>query len=192
MKEFSINTPEQFQQLYGRYYKVMMLYALKMTDDQDAAEDLVQNVFLTLWESREAFHEEASARSYLYLTIRHRIIDQVRHAKVEGKYKNYVLKGAGDMLAAEEDEEVFTYEVYRRLFDAINELPPRQRELFLLYMQGKKNAEIAQVMNITEETIRVQRKRALKTLRKKMGDKDDLLLFLLFLANDFIVFSAFS
>ncbi|HBF06268.1 MAG TPA: RNA polymerase sigma-70 factor [Prevotella sp.] len=176
MKEFSINTPEQFQQLYGRYYKVMMLYALKMTDDQDAAEDLVQNVFLTLWENRETFHEEASVRSYLYLTIRRRVIDQARHAKVEGKYKSYVLKGAGDMLMAEEDDEIFTNEVYHRLFDAINELPPRQRELFLLYMQGKKNAEIAQAMNITEETIRVQKKRALKTLRKKMGDRSDLLL----------------
>lgn len=181
MKEFSINTPEQFQQLYGRYYKVMMLYALKMTDDRDAAEDLVQNVFLSFWENRATFHEESSVRSYLYLTVRRRIIDQVRHAKVEGKYKSYVLKGAGDMLEVQDDEEVFTNEVYRRLFDAINELPPRQRELFLLYMQGKKNAEIAQVMNITEETIRVQKKRALKTLRKKMGDKGDLLLlFLLF------------
>ncbi len=179
MKGFSIDTPEQFRQLYGRYYKVMMLYALKMTDDRDAAEDLVQNVFLALWESRETFHDEASVNSFLYLTIRRRIIDQVRHAKVEGKYKNYLLKGAGDMLTAEEDEEVFTNEVYRRLFEAINELPPRQRELFLLYMQGKKNAEIAQVMNITEETIRVQKKRALKTLRKKMDDTGDLFLLLL-------------
>lgn len=179
MIEFSINTPEQFKQLYGRYYKVMMLYALKMTVDRDAAEDLVQSVFLALWENRATFHDEASVHSYLYLTIRRRIIDQARHAKVEGKYRNYVLKGADDMLTAEEDEEVFTNEVYRRLFDAINELPPRQRELFLLYMQGKKNAEIAQVMNITEETIRVQKKRALKTLRKKMGDAGDLFLLLL-------------
>ena len=181
MEEFSINTPEQFQQLYGRYYKVMMLYALKMTDDREAAEDLVQNVFLGLWENRETFHEESPVRSYLYLTIRRRIIDQMRHAKVEGKYKSYVLKGAGDMLEVQDDEEIFTNEVYCRLFDAINELPPRQRELFLLYMQGKKNAEIAQVMNITEETIRVQKKRAIKTLRKKMGDKNDL--FLLFLLS---------
>lgn len=179
MREFSIRTPEQFQQLYGRYYKVMMLYALKNTADRQAAEDLVQNVFLSLWENRDSFREEASVRSYLYLTIRRRVIDQMRHAKVEGKYKNYVLKESGDMLAVEDDEDVFTNEVYRRLFDAINELPHRQRELFLLYMQGKKNAEIAQVMNITEETIRVQKKRALKTLRKKMGDAGDLFLLLL-------------
>lgn len=179
MNEFSINTPEQFQQLYGRYYKVMMLYALKMTDDRDAAEDLVQSVFLALWENRETFNDEAAVRSYLYLTVRRRIIDQVRHARVEGKYKNFVLKGAGDVSTAEEDEEVFTNEVYRRLFDAINELPPRQRELFLLYMQGKKNAEIAQVMNITVETIRVQKKRALKTLREKMNDTVELFLLLL-------------
>lgn len=181
MREFSINTPEQFQLLYGRYYKVLMLYALKTTDDRETAEDLVQNVFLSLWENRETFHDEASVRSYLYLTVRRRIIDQSRHAKVEGKYKSFVLNEADHLQVAEDDEEVFTQEVYRRLFDAINELPPRQRELFLLYMQGKKNAEIAQAMHITEETIRVQKKRALKTLRQKMGDKDDLLLLLLLL-----------
>ncbi len=179
MREFSINTPEQFQLLYGRYYKVLMLYAFKMTDDRDAAEDIVQNVFLGLWEKRETFHDEESVRSYLYLTVRCRVIDQVRRAKVEGKYKSYAQKEAAEMLDAQAEEDVFTHEVYRRLFDAINELPPRQRELFLLYMQGKKNAEIAQVMDITEETIRAHKKRALKTLRQKMGGKDDLLLLLL-------------
>lgn len=157
----------------------MVLYALKNTVDQETAEDLVQNVFLSLWEKRDEFHEEASVRSYLYLTIRRRVIDQLRHSKVECRYKKYVLKGTDDMLTIEDDEDVFTNEVYRRLFDSINELPPRQRELFLLYMQGKKNAEIAQMMNVTEETIRVQKKRALKTLREKMGDKDNLLLLLL-------------
>lgn len=178
---FCINTSEQFQQLYSRYYKVLMLYALKMTEDRETAEDLVQNVFLGLWENRETFQNEASVRSYLYLTVRRRLIDSVRHAKVEDKYRDLIQNETDCQQMMQEEDEMFTNEVYRRLFEAINELPPRQRELFLLYMQGKKNAEIAQVMNITAETIRVQKKRALKTLRKKLEDSTDLLLLFILL-----------
>lgn len=181
MEGFLIDTPDKFQQLYGKYYKAMMLYALRMVTDRDVAEDLVQNVFLRLWERRDTFMEESAVRSFLYLNLRHHVVDYVRHAKVEDKYKAFV-KGEYVMeLPIGEEEERFANEIYVRLFEAINELPSRQRELFLLYMQGKKNAEIAQVMHITEETIRVQKKRAIKTLRKKMGDRDEmLLLFFLF------------
>lgn len=97
----------------------------------------------------------------------------------KGNYKEYALGNDEATEAAWEDSEAFKSEIYRRLMEAINELPPRQREIFLHYMQGKKNTEIAQMMNISEETIRVQRKRALKTLRKKVGDK--YIIFLLFL-----------
>lgn len=179
MESFSINNTESFRQLYSRYYKALMLYAMKMTEDEETAEDLVQNVFLHLWENRDVFDDENMVRNFLYLSVRRRAIDHARHVKVEGKYKEYALGSDEATEAAWEDSEAFKSEIYRRLMEAINELPPRQREIFLHYMQGKKNREIAQMMNISEETIRVQRKRALKTLRKKVGDK--YIIFLLFL-----------
>ena len=179
MESFNINNTESFRQLYSRYYKALMLYAMKMTEDEETAEDLVQNVFLHLWENRDLFDSEDAVRNFLYLSVRHRAIDHARHVKVEDKYREYALGKDEASEAAWEDSEAFKSEIYRRLMDAINELPPRQREIFLHYMEGKKNAEIAQAMHITEETIRVQRKRALKTLRKKVGDK--YIIFLLFL-----------
>lgn len=179
MESFSINNTESFRQLYSRYDKALMLYAMKMTEDEETAEDIVQNVFLHLWENREIFDDENVVRNFLYLSVRRRAIDHARHVKVEGKYKEYALGNDEATEAAWEDSEAFKSEIYRRLMEAINELPPRQREIFLHYMQGKKNTEIAQMMNISEETIRVQRKRALKTLRKKVGDK--YIIFLLFL-----------
>ena len=58
MESFSINNTESFRQLYSRYYKALMLYAMKMTEDEETAEDIVQNVFLHLWENREIFDDE--------------------------------------------------------------------------------------------------------------------------------------
>lgn len=179
MESLSINNTEIFRQLYSRYYKALMLYAMKLTGNEKTAEDLVQNVFLNLWENRDVFDDEDAVRNFLYLSVRHRAIDHARHVRVEDKYRGYALGNDEAFETAWEDSEAFKSEIYRRLVDAINELPPRQREIFLHYMQGRKNAEIAQAMNISEETIRVQRKRALKTLREKLGDKN--IIFLLFL-----------
>lgn len=76
MESFSINNTESFRQLYSRYYKALMLYAMKMTEDEETAEDIVQNVFLHLWENREIFDDENVVRNFLYLSVRRRAIDQ--------------------------------------------------------------------------------------------------------------------
>lgn len=179
MERLLLDTADQFHLLYSRYYKALMLYALKMTNDTKTAEDIVQNAFLSLWETRESFVDEKGVCSFLYLSVRHRAIDNARHLKVEGKYKEYVLGAADCKEEDTADRQAWENEIYRRLFDAINELPPRQREIFTLYMKGKKNTEIAKAMCITEETIRVQKRRALKTLQKKIGERDFLFLLLL-------------
>lgn len=179
MDRFRIDTHGDFQKLYRKYYKALMLYALKMTHDEETAEDIVQNAFLKLWEKRIDMENEAMVRSFLYLSVRQRSIDRFRRTQVEDKYRKYVL-GASDGVEKEwDDEEIFSNELYRRLFKAIDELPPRQREIFLAYMEGKSNADIAEAMHIKVDTIRVQKKRALKTLRGKISREELILLLLL-------------
>ncbi len=60
-------------------------------------------------------------------------------------------------------------EIYRQLFAAIDELPPRQKEVFLLCMEGKKNREIAEQLDISAETVKVQKRRAIARLRDKLS-----------------------
>lgn len=59
MDRFRIDTHGDFQKLYRKYYKALMLYALKMTHDEETAEDIVQNAFLKLWEKRIDMENEA-------------------------------------------------------------------------------------------------------------------------------------
>ena len=100
MDRFRIDTHEDFQKLYRKYYKALMLYALKMTHDEVTAEDIVQNAFLKLWEKRMDMENEAMVRSFLYLSIRQRSIDCFRRTQVEDKYRKYIL-GAGDAVEKE-------------------------------------------------------------------------------------------
>ena len=95
MDRFRIDTHGDFQKLYRKYYKALMLYALKMTHDEKTAEDIVQNAFLKLWEKRIDMENEAMVRSFLYLSVRQRSIDRFRRTQVEDKYRKYVL-GASD------------------------------------------------------------------------------------------------
>ncbi|MGI6232693.1 MAG: RNA polymerase sigma factor, partial [Prevotella sp.] len=71
----------------------------------------------------------------------------------------------------EEEEDWITEEVYRQLFEQIDKLPERQRKTFLLAMEGHNNAEIAQIMSVSIETVKTQKRRATAVLRSKLGDK---------------------
>ena len=76
-----------------------------------------------------------------------------------------------------DNDEVYVREdIYRQLFEAIDNLPPRQREIFMSVMEGKKNKEIAEALGISVFTVKVQRQRAMHTLRNKLTDKQWLLL----------------
>ena len=83
------------------------------------------------------------------------------------------------LVTDEGEEQLFPEEIYRRLLTMIDSLPPRQREVFLMHMDGARNKEIAEKLNISVNTVKIQKKRALATLRQKLNEQQLLLLMLL-------------
>ncbi len=159
--------------LYSRYYKVMVAYAFPLLGRQDEAEDAVQDAFFNLWKKRPTFDTDAHLKSYLYSVVRNQAIDRRR--------KKNQLNGTGDFhdIAEEAPHTFDSEEVYEMLFDAIDALPPRQRDIFLLIMEGKKNIEIAEVLNISLNSVKAQRQTGMKTLRSVLNDESSALLLLL-------------
>lgn len=82
-------------------------------------------------------------------------------------------------LTENHEEQVFSEEVYRQLFLMIDQMPPRQREVFLMVMEGKKNREIAQALDMASETVRTNKKRAMAFLKKNLDNETLALLFVL-------------
>ena len=140
-----------FRLLYKNYYKALVCYAITIVGDSESAEDIVQELFSTIWEKKMFFRSLASFRVYLY--------NSVRNASLE-----------------EEEEGFFSEEVYRQLLQTIDALPDRCKEVFLMYMEGKKNEEIATALHVSLETVKTQKKRAMSFLRKKLGSYHFLLL----------------
>ncbi len=164
---------DTFRMLYKRYYKALTMYALNYVEDKTVAEDLVQDVFFSILEKERTFVNNNSIHVYLYTSVHHRALNYNKHREVEIRHFKAVSEKDFDI---EEDEVYIKEEIYRQLFEAIDQLPARQREIFVSVMEGKKNQEIAGALGISIFTVKVQRQRAMQTLRKRLTDNQWLLL----------------
>ncbi|KAB6221101.1 sigma-70 family RNA polymerase sigma factor, partial [Bacteroides xylanisolvens] len=93
-------------------------------------------------------------------------LNYLKHQNVESLYLERL---ASTYREITEEEDTNEEEVYRLLFRAIDKLPTRCREIFLLHMDGKKNEEIATALGISIETVKTQKKRAIQSIKEQMG-----------------------
>ena len=182
---FSINRKDIFERLFSDYYGILVCYAQKYTKREDIAEDIVQDVFASLWEENRIFPSQANFRSFLYISIRNAAFDYLRHQNVESRYIEEALT-ANRFLS---DDSFQKEEVFRLLFKKIDLLPERCREIFLLHLEGYDNDAIAKKLSLSIETVKTQKKRAMKTLRNNLKEKlqkkyPDTSFFILFLYLD--------
>lgn len=166
--------------LYDEYYKVLVGYSLQITESREESEDIVQSVFGKIWEQPLAVREMTSLKAYLYNSVRNKSINSLRRRKVESAYIQYVVDRYQEYKAVgNEDGAFFSEEVYKELYRKIDQLPYRQRQVFLLCMEGKSYKEIGEALQISRETVKVQKRKAIVKLKEALGDKSFILFLLL-------------
>ena len=155
--------------LYDRYYRALVSYGCQFVENE-VAEDIVQELFSVLWERRPLFNSVSQFSTYLYNTVHNSSLNHLRHQTVRNNYRQSIIDNLQEFMLVDDTSDIFNKEeIYRQLFAAIDELPPRQREVFLLCMEGKKNKEIAEQLDISAETVKVQKRRAIAQLRGKFS-----------------------
>ncbi len=155
---------------------MLVVYAMGFVSEQQIAEDLVQDLIISIWEQDNNFTNRKTFNSYLYRSVKNKCINYIRHLRVKDKYLQNVLSDSD--IEEQADEEIAEeQELYRMIFKAIDGLPKRCKEVFELQMQGKKNKEIAEILEISIETVKTQKKRAMKRLKDQLGRGIVLLLF---------------
>lgn len=164
-----INNKERaaYHELFRIYYRSLVLYAMRYLERQEEAEDVVQDLFVAVWEKKEHFLSEQSMRVFLYNAVRNDCLNRLKHRKVQDKYVDYVKKQSDEHVG---DYDELEEELYRWMFEVIDRLPARCREVFLCHLDGKTNEEIASELHITVLTVKTQKKKALKFLREQMGN----------------------
>lgn len=160
-----------FEAMFKAYYAGLYRLARHYLHDPDAAEDLVHDVLLRVWEHRESWIVTGSLASYLFSAVRNRAIDYLRRRLVERRWREKML-GAGPQRsdltphAEPANAAVELSELDRAIVHAIERLPTRCRQVFSLCReQGLTYADTAAVMGISEKTVQVQMSKALKSLR---------------------------
>ena len=168
-----------FDKIYVLYYSRMFRFAKEYVLFDEDAENIVQDVFLLLWEKREVLNIQISLVSYLFALVKNKSLDYLRHKVIADEYKQEL---SAKLTALELLNYSFTSdeEIEQILMTAINKLPERCRQVFLKSrIEGKKNREIANELNLTVSTVENQMTIALRKLRVELKDYLPLLLFLL-------------
>ncbi|MEG1563144.1 MAG: RNA polymerase sigma-70 factor [Bacteroides sp.] len=152
-----------YQTYWGKVYKFSRLYLTSTAE----VEEVVQDVFVKVWEARMFIKEDEHFKGFLFIITRNVIFNQFRKSFNEDAYKLTVLKSASESYGIEEEMEASDLQVY--IHKLIDELPSRQREVFQLSREKHLSyKEIASQLNITEKTVERHINEALKFLRKNV------------------------
>lgn len=151
-------TSPEIESLYRQYFRQLCLYALHYLGDLDESKDIVQECFSSLVRNNP---EISTPKSYLYNSVRNRCIDLLRSKKKE------CTAPMDDLSYISDEEAQMRSEMEVQLWEAVDSLPPKRRELLLLSKRdGLKYSEIARMTGLSENTVRNQIFRAIDSLRK--------------------------
>lgn len=165
-----------FKELFDTFYNSLVLFAYSYVKDSSVAEDLVQEVFVKIWEKEQKFISYNSTKTYLYNSVKNSSLNYIEHKKVQEKYVTHTLNNSKDYDDLEELE--IENEVYRQLFKAIEELPPKCKDVFKLHLEGKNNDEIAEILQISRLTAKTHKQNAKIHIKEKIGSLYVYLIFL--------------
>lgn len=175
--------------LVDEYHQKLCVYAFNLSHDHSNAEDIVQNVFVRVWQKRDNLKDDISLQSFLYKLVYNEFIDLYRKKKsaiaLEKKYIE-----ALDLVISDHDDNSVLERLISLVKDEIQNLPPKCKQTFLLSKQeGLTNIEIADYLNVSIKTVEAQITKAFSIIRKKAGGKINGVLFLLFGENTTLNYS---
>jgi len=162
-----------FEVLFKENYKKLCCYAEDFMKEKAAAEEIVGDFFLKLWENRESLDIKESINAYMYTSIRNNCLKSLEHLKVLQKYRDYAtytLQNA-DLLypTSYPLNDMISNEIVSEVEEAIDSLPEQCREVFnLSRFEELSYQEIANKLDLSINTVRTQMTRAMQKLREKL------------------------
>ncbi|MCL3779791.1 RNA polymerase sigma-70 factor [Prolixibacteraceae bacterium JC049] len=160
-----------FEALFKEYYQPLLRLAESYVFNKQACEDIVQGVFIYLWENANRIEINNSIKAYLQQSIRYKCLNYIRQIDLIDSHQ---LMYIDSILQAEEIME--DCPLFEDVKSAIDQLPKEMQRVFRLkYLDSKKNREISDMLNISENTVKTQLKRATSKLRVKFKNTMNLL-----------------
>lgn len=174
LKRVSLKDELAFAELYNRYRKKVYTYALKILKYQDRSEDIVHEVFLTLWQHNN-LESILNLDAYLRVTTRNQTLKLLRRQKLElASNKNMFV--AWQDAHNETEQDILLHDTNAQLVQGIAKLPPQQKKVYQLCREeGLKYEEVAEQLCISRLTVKTHMQHALRFLRAYLTNRTDVL-----------------
>ena len=155
---------DSFENLFREYFSPLISFARKILVDEDDAREVVQKVFINLWEKREEIDLSTSLKSYLFTSVHNRSLNVIRDRKKFSFEEVPDMAGDWDVSA-----QIESMELEEKINEALQALPEKCRQIFELNrFDGLKYSEIAAQLEISVKTVENQMSKALRILREKL------------------------
>lgn len=176
IKELKVGKSSAFDFLFRTRYKDLCRFAWSFVGDYPTAEDIVQELFSTIWRKNGAIDEQRSIDSYLYVSVRNACYTYLRT-----KRQSVELDVLMNEVIPPEAEQAFESPVLRTLWNAVEALPLQCKVIFkLVVLEDMKYQDVADRMGISVNSVKTQMKIAYRELRAKLDHRQMLLLFFLY------------
>jgi len=173
-----------FDLIFKKYHHRLYLFALKFVENEGEALDIVQNVFLAVWENNKFRTEERFVHAYLFNAVKNSCLNQIKHRSVVHRFEKRLVSELKELEAfhfQSGEESLIEREIYQQLEEAIQSLTDPYKEVIVLSrLEGLKNLEIADRLQIPVRTVETRIYRALSSLRQKLTSRKDFILLTLF------------
>ena len=161
-----------FESLFRNYYPQLVRFAEGYIFDKQECEDIVQNLFVHFWENAEKITLDLSVKSYFFQSVKNRCLNYVRDLQIHDKHNLLYIEA---LLNQENCEELNDPEIILQINAAIAQLPEQMAEIVKLkFLDDKKLREIAEMKQISENTVKTQLHRAKEKLRKTLTESTSL------------------
>lgn len=157
-----------FTEIYTRYRGLLLKHAYAMLRDDEESMDVVQDTFQLLWEKGTKLEMNKSLGAFLYTTVRFKVLNHYKHAKVEKDYFALLAKEM-DSAVSTTDEAIEEKELAKRIEAGLNKLPPKMRAVFeLSRVHEYSYKEISEELGLADNTVKRQISNALKIMRESV------------------------
>lgn len=158
-----------FAEVYKRYWGILYRHARRMIKLEEESQDVIQDIFESMWRNREVLEIKGTLSAYLYSSVRYKVFDLLDKGKVRNNYLeklgDFVNKGVYTI-----DHLLIEKELAEQLEKEIGFLPKKMRNVFELSRKEHLNhKEIAEKLSLSDQTVKKQIQRALKILKPKFG-----------------------
>lgn len=173
LKNIALGNEDAFEYSFLSYYNELCIYAAGVLKDRNMAEEVVQEVFVKLWENRKGLTIKISIKSYLYRSVHNQCVNYFDHLQVKQKHALEAVKNYRDLITPVSDSypiaNLLTQELEDKINSSLAALPDQCREVFLLIRHDDLSyAEAAEKLGISINTVKTQLQRALTRLRENL------------------------